>query len=111
MFLSLFYSLISLAFQIPFSVDSALPTEVANPTTAYGHGSFVIYWMINFIGTVALGLACENVAHLIGEPWTAFWLIPWVITNVSTSFYSIMLAPGFYSRGYAWPLHNRMSRF
>ncbi|OTA87095.1 hypothetical protein M434DRAFT_15619 [Hypoxylon sp. CO27-5] len=30
----------------------------------------------------------------------------WVITNVSTSFYSIDLAPGFFKWGYAWPLHH-----
>lgn len=28
-----------------------------------------------------------------------------VITNVSTSFYSIEIEPGFYKWGYAWPLH------
>ncbi|KKY38676.1 putative mnng and nitrosoguanidine resistance protein [Diaporthe ampelina] len=36
----------------------------------------------------------------------ALWLIFWVITNVSTSFYSLDLAPGFYGWGYAWPLHH-----
>lgn len=107
-FLSLFYSLISLAFQINFSAPAASDTVVANPTTAYGHGSFVVYWIVNWIGMIALGLACENVAMIIGQPWTAFWLIFWVITNVSTSFYSITLAPGFYRWGYAWPLHNSM---
>lgn len=30
----------------------------------------------------------------------------WVITNVSTSFYAIELAPGFFRWGYAWPLHH-----
>lgn len=29
-----------------------------------------------------------------------------VITHVSTSFYGINLAPGFYQWGYAWPLHQ-----
>jgi hypothetical protein len=106
LFLSLFYSLISLAFQIPFTASAAPHTEVANPATAYGHGSFPVYWMINYVGMIALGLACENVAMVVGMPWTAFWLIFWVISNVSTSFYSITLAPRFYYWGYAWPLHN-----
>jgi len=79
---------------------------VANPATAYGKGSFPVYWMLNWVGMISLGLACENVAMVVGMPWTAFWLIFWVITNVSTSFYSIILAPGFYAWGYAWPLHN-----
>lgn len=56
----------------------------------------MVYWMINYVGIIALGLACENVAMLIGQPWTAMWLIFWVITNVSTSFYSLELALKFY---------------
>jgi hypothetical protein len=74
-FLSLFYSLISLAFQIPFSSPSAPDTVVANPADAYHYGSFVVYWMLNWVGMIALGLACENVAMVVGQPWTAFWLI------------------------------------
>jgi hypothetical protein len=38
---------------------------------------------------IALGLACENVAMIVGQPWTGLWLIFWVITNVSTAFYDI----------------------
>ena len=55
--------------------------------------------MVNFTGMGALGLACENVAMVIGQPWTALWLIFWVITNVSTSFYALELSPGFYHWG------------
>jgi hypothetical protein len=62
--------------------------------------------MVNYFGMIALGLACENVAMVVGQPWTAFWLIFWVISNVSTAVYSITLAPRFYFWGYAWPLHN-----
>lgn len=109
LFLSLAYSLISLAFQINFFAPPASQTEVANPATAYGHGSFPVYWMVNYVGMIALGLACENVAMIVGMPWTAFWLIFWVISNVSTAFYSITLAPRFYFWGYAWPLHNSKS--
>ncbi|KAL8765618.1 MAG: hypothetical protein Q9209_007350 [Squamulea sp. 1 TL-2023] len=105
-FLSLSYSIISLAFQIPFANPSAPGTEVANNPEPYGKGTFMVYWMINYVGMTALGLACENVGMIIGQPWTAMWLIFWVITNVATSFYSLDLAPKFYYWGYAWPLHN-----
>lgn len=108
-FMSLCYSLISLAFQIPFANPSAPDTEVASNPEPYGKGTFVVYWMINYVGMIALGLACENVAMVIGQPWTAMWLIFWVITNVSTSFYNLDLAPKFYYWGYAWPLHNSQS--
>ncbi|KAH6707418.1 MNNG and nitrosoguanidine resistance protein [Verticillium dahliae] len=107
-FISLIYSLISLAFQISLTPGPA--SHVFSPplsgATAYGHGSFAVYWMLNFSGMCALGIACENVAMMIGQPWTALWLIFWVITNVSTSFYSMDLAPGFYHWGRAWPLHQ-----
>jgi hypothetical protein len=56
---------------------------------AYGHGTFPVYWMLNFFGMIALGLACENVAMVIGMPWMGLFLILWVITNVSTAFYDI----------------------
>ena len=105
-FMSLAYSLISLAFQIPFANGNAPHTVVADNPDAYGKGTFVVYWIINFVGMIALGLACENVAMIIGQPWTAMWLIFWVITNVSTSFYSLDLSPKWYYWGYAWPLHN-----
>ncbi|KAI1780357.1 MNNG and nitrosoguanidine resistance protein [Hypoxylon cercidicola] len=106
LFVSLVYSFVSLAFQIPFSTGPGPTTEPAFNPTAYGRGSFPVYWMVNFVGMNALGFACENVAMIIGQPWTAAWLIFWVITNVSTSFYSIDLAPGFFKWGYAWPLHH-----
>jgi len=43
---------------------------------------------------IALGLACENVAMIVGQPWTGLWLIFWVITNVSTAFYDIEIGMG-----------------
>lgn len=66
--------------------------------------------MLNWVGMTALGLACENVSMVIGQPWTAMWLIFWVISNVSTSFYEIALEPRFYYWGYAWPLRNSKSK-
>jgi hypothetical protein len=111
-FLSMTYSLISLAFLINFdgnnpvtSETQATSIEAGNPG-AYGSGTFVVYWMINFCGMIALGMACENVAMFIGMPWTGLWLIFWVITNVCSAFYDVEMEPGFYRWGYAWPLHH-----
>ncbi|KAI9826084.1 MAG: hypothetical protein M1832_000533 [Thelocarpon impressellum] len=108
LFLSLAYTLISLAFQIPFSKPALPATEPASTTNAtnFHRASFVVYWMLNYVGMIALGLACENVAMSVGQPWVALWLIFWVITNMSTAFYEIALSPRFYYWGYAWPLHN-----
>jgi hypothetical protein len=85
---------------------SGISYQLAQPANKYNYASFIVYWMVNWVGMIALGLACENVAMFIGQPWTALWLIFWVITNVSTAFYSITMAPHFYYFGYAWPLHN-----
>jgi len=112
LFLSLAYSFVSMAFQINFfgtnpvtSETQVTMVEYGNPV-AYGHGTFPVYWMLNYFGMIALGLACENVAMVVGQPWMGLFLIFWVITNVSTSFYDIEIAPEFYRWGYAWPLHS-----
>ncbi|KAK9245678.1 hypothetical protein V1506DRAFT_233307 [Lipomyces tetrasporus] len=95
-FLSLFYSLISLAFQVDF-------------TRAFGRAGFVIYWMINWLGMASVGGACENVALLAiatYPPLVGFWLIFIVISNVSVAFYAIPLEAGIYRYGYAFPIKN-----
>ena len=108
--LSLTYSLVSLAFVIPFHnppPSAPLTTPAANPNPYSSHTrTWPTYWMLNFLGMTALGLACENVGHVIGTPWLGMWLVFWVITNVSTGFYDVELAPGFYGWGYVWPLHS-----
>ncbi|KAJ5152704.1 uncharacterized protein N7482_009182 [Penicillium canariense] len=105
-FLSLFYSLVSLAFGIPFSNQPAPETLSANNPNAYGKGSFVVFWMLNWVGMTALGLPCENMAMVLGFPWSSFFLIFWVITNVATGFYAVELASVFYRWGFVWPLHR-----
>jgi hypothetical protein len=68
-----------------------------------------VFWIIDFWGMVALGVACENMAMAVGAPWMGMWLIFWAITNVSTSFYDIDIEPWFYYWGYTWPLHQSKS--
>lgn len=121
-FLSLSYSLVSLAFQIPFSNSpppAPSPLNVNGHWTPYepvsnanylGRGTFVVYWLLNFVGMAALGLTCENMAMFLSAlsplPYSALFLIWWVITNVSTGFYALELANDFYRWGYAWPLRH-----
>ena len=115
LFLSLAYSFVSFAFQINFTNTNPITSETqvtiseyGNPI-AYGHGTFLVYWMLNFWGMIALGLACENMAMVVGQPWMGLFLIFWVISNGSTAFYDIEIAPSFYRWGYAWPLHSSKS--
>lgn len=105
-FLSFFYSLVSLAFQIPFTNSPAPGTESAANANAYGNASFVVFWMLNWVGMAALGFPCENMAMILGFPWSSLFLIFWVIANVATAFYAVELAPVFYRWGYASPLHR-----
>jgi len=73
-FLSLAYSLVSLAFLIPFSNTYPTPdTSVVSHADAYGKATFVVYWMVNWVGMAALGLASENVTMVIGQPWTGMF--------------------------------------
>ncbi|KAJ9272033.1 hypothetical protein DTO212C5_1796 [Paecilomyces variotii] len=105
-FLSLCYSIVSLAYRIPLSNHPAPDTESASNPNAYGKGSFVVFWMLNWVGMAALGFPSENMGMILGSPWNALWLIFWIITNVATGFYSLDLAPGFFAWGYVWPLHR-----
>lgn len=107
-FLSLFYSLVSLAFQIPFSNPPAPDTVPAANANAFGRASFVVFWMLNWVGMAALGLPCENMAMILGFPWSAFFLIFWVLTNVATGLFALDLSPAFFAWGKAWPLYRSM---
>ncbi|KAF2181570.1 hypothetical protein K469DRAFT_638291 [Zopfia rhizophila CBS 207.26] len=104
--LSCVYSLVSLAFLMPMNNPPASHVWPARNPNAYHHATFVVYWMVNWVGMMAFGLACENMAMLLGTPWTALWLIFWIISNVATGFYPLPLASAFYRWGYAWPMHN-----
>lgn len=107
--MSLSYSFVSLAFQIPFSSQPYSHVEPPPPgasVNGYGHASFIVYWAINYLGMCALGFACENVAMVVGQPFTAIWLIFWVISNVCTAFYPLELAAGVYRYGLFFPLYN-----
>ena len=101
-FLSLACSLVPPSFQIPFSRPS-LPQTTPDEASNY---NFPVYWMLNWVGMSAVGLPSENMSMVLSPPWFALRLIFWSITNVATSFYPLVLAPGIYRFGYASPLHN-----
>jgi hypothetical protein len=105
-FMSFAYSVVPLMFEVPLNEQPAAHDQPVDHANAYGRGSFPVLWAINFLGMCALGYACENVAMLVGQPWTALWLIFWVISNVATAFYPVVLASGVYQYGYAFPLHH-----
>ena len=94
-FISLFFSLVTLAFQVDFTV-------------AFGKSGFLVYWMTTFITMCAVGSMNEMVAMICVmtyPPLLGFWLLFWVISNIAATFSPIALCPEFYRYTYAMPIH------
>lgn len=108
---SLSYSLVPLTFQIPLTSPSTSRTGPSRNPNAYGKGTLLVFWMVNWAGMTALGLACETVDILLGQPWTTICLIFWVTTNVSTAFFSTDPSSAFFKWGYSWPLYHGKPAF
>ncbi|KAI5123660.1 hypothetical protein M0805_001690 [Coniferiporia weirii] len=92
-FISLFFSLLSETFKAPF-------------TRVFGGWGFVIYWMMNWAGMCAMGLAMEAVITILTPAFTPFFLVLWIISNVSVASFPIELLPGVFKYGYATPFYN-----
>jgi len=94
--ISLFMSLVSLACQIDFTVT-------------YGKSGFLVYWMISFITMIAVGTVNEVMALLFilfYPPMSGFWLLFWVICNITPTFTPLALSAKFFRYGYAMPIYN-----
>ncbi|KAJ7319411.1 hypothetical protein DFH08DRAFT_713771 [Mycena albidolilacea] len=92
-FIALFYTLLSRAFQLPFDRH-------------FGSAGLVIFWMLNWMGMLACGLALEAVITLLTARFVPFFLIIFIITNVSVSVFPLAVLPHIYRYGYAFPFYN-----
>ncbi|KAJ3783309.1 hypothetical protein GGU10DRAFT_317086 [Lentinula aff. detonsa] len=92
-FLSLFYSLLSRAFQVDFS-------------RRFGAAGLVLFWMLNWAGMLAVGLALEAMLTLLTMKGVPFFMILLIISNVSVCFLPIDVLPRIYRYGYAFPFYN-----
>ncbi|KAL0572094.1 hypothetical protein V5O48_009872 [Marasmius crinis-equi] len=92
-FLSLFYSLLSKAFLVDFS-------------RRFGDGGFVLFWTLNFVGMLSVGLALEAMITLLTARFIPFFMILWVISNVAVCFMPLDVLPRVYHYGYAFPFYN-----
>lgn len=93
--ISFFYSLVTLCFQVNF-------------TLAFGRAGFVVYWMTNFLTMWAVGAMNEVAGMLLiiyYPPLVGFWMLFWVIINISPTFAPLALSPQFYRYGYGMPIH------
>lgn len=91
--LSLAYALLSIYFHVPFD-------------RRFGHAGFVIFWMLSWCAMLALGLAIEAMITLLTLRFIPFFLVPWIITNVSVVFFPIEILPTIFRYGYAMPFYN-----
>ncbi|KAF8988553.1 hypothetical protein BDQ17DRAFT_1414609 [Cyathus striatus] len=92
-FISFFFCLLSLAFKVNFSRH-------------YGHAGFVIYWMLNYLLMLTLGLAIEAVFTILTPKYIAYFIISWIIVNISVTIWPPEVLPSIYRYGYAAPFYN-----
>ncbi|CAA7263443.1 unnamed protein product [Cyclocybe aegerita] len=91
--MALFYSLLSLAFQL-------------NVSRKFGHSGFLIFWMLNYAGMLAVGLALESLSTLLTTRGIPFFMLTWIITNVSVCVFPIEVMPNIFRYGHAAPFYN-----
>lgn len=78
-------------------------------TKSFGRGGFVVTWMSTWLYMWAVGGANENVLSIIfavNPPFLGFWVVGFVILNISSTFFPLVLDSSFYRFGYFMPLHN-----
>ncbi|KAF9043608.1 hypothetical protein BDZ89DRAFT_943616 [Hymenopellis radicata] len=91
--LSLFYSLLNRAFQVDFS-------------RKFGHSGFLVFWMLSYVGMLAIGLALEAMFTILTIRFIPFFLITWIIVNVSVCLMPIEVLPRIYHYGYGSPFYH-----
>ncbi|ODV95336.1 hypothetical protein PACTADRAFT_50070 [Pachysolen tannophilus NRRL Y-2460] len=94
--LSLVYCLITIAYRVSIS-------------EAFGKSGFLVLWAFIFLTMSALGGITENVALFIvarNRAYIGFWIVFFIVINVSPTFSIIALCPHFYRYGYALPIHS-----
>jgi hypothetical protein len=93
--ISLMYSLVSLAFKVTFN-------------RYYGRVGFFIYWMLNWVTQMGLGYTMELVLLAFGPLIFPFFLLVWVIFNVSPVFLDLADIDHFWSYGFVLPVWNNV---
>ncbi|BGP39168.1 hypothetical protein JCM10450v2_003122 [Rhodotorula kratochvilovae] len=92
-FISLWISLVTLAFKVSFE-------------RFFGAGGFPLFWLSNFLAQWGAGMPMEIALSFLGPKYTAFFLILWIILNVSVVFYDLANIDHFYSYGFITPIYQ-----
>ncbi|KAF8161092.1 hypothetical protein B0H34DRAFT_699442 [Crassisporium funariophilum] len=92
-FLSLAYTLMTLAFKLPFNQK-------------FGHAGLVIFWMLSWFGMSAAGLALESMMTLLTMKYIQVFLILWIISNVAVCLWPIDALPVIFNYGHVAPFYQ-----
>lgn len=91
-----FYSMINLAFEVPFG---------QGPFTHAG--GFFLAWFMLYLGMASLGLATEFAITFLTPKFIAFFLVAWIVLNVSETSVPIQVSGSLiYRIGYGLPFYN-----
>jgi len=63
-------------------------------------------WLFMLMGMTALGFATEAMITILGPNFMAFFLLPWIISNIAVATMPIDLQPWLYRYGYGFPVYN-----
>lgn len=99
-FLSLMFSLLQIAFKLPFDGWGR----------SYGAG-FMTFWMLAWSGMMSLGLCLEACLSLVGPQFIFLPLIYIIVTNVSGALLPLELSPDFFKYSLAMPFYNLKQGF
>lgn len=72
-------------------------------------GGFGVFWMVSYLTMAAVGGANQNAALILFAwmpPLMGFWLLFFVMINISATFAPISLCPEFFRFTYAMPIKN-----
>jgi len=100
-----FYFWLSLNFSLLFKAYQ-IPTEAS-----YGRGGFMVLWMLNWITLAAVGLALESIVALLTPEFAPFFLIFWIISNITSSFQPIEAMQQFYRWMRILPFYNAVEGY
>lgn len=95
-FVSLYWCTVSAMYQVNFTLH-------------FGRAGFVIYWMSTWMYMWACGSANENVISMlfaVYPQYLGFWILGFVMCNLVTGFFPMVLDNNFYRFGYIFPLRN-----
>lgn len=91
--ISLFYSLLNLAFQL-------------DVTRKFGRGGFMVFWMVNYVSMLSFALALESTITLLTPRGMPFLMLLWIIANLSVTSFPIDVLPAVFRYGYAAPFFH-----